>query len=489
VQPDLERDPLSLKPLVAITALGVGLRLLLLLLVGELELQSDESNYVYLAIAWDHFGVYFDHHRYLWPPAYPWILSHLIDAFGAGALIAIKLLQVIASASIGLTTMLLAYRLGSMRAARLAGLAWVVYLPLAAFTHLLWNESLFLALWLPGLYQCLRVMQAGRPGQEEDLRVDQRLVVAGLCFAGALYLKEAPTYLIPAIALLLVPFAGGLGEGLRRASLVVGVTFVAVLPWCLRNLEVYGHFALAHSMGENAYNGLNEDYRNFDLIPVDVQRGRRSLPQIADTVVRRSFVDAPTDSGWSREERSGWSDDELVNTFDRSKASTSAGLAYMQEHPGWFVRSRIKKLADLVTPLSFFTRHQALGHYDETLLGGPLMRKLTSLWAVACPILVLLLGTAGLFALEDRRGQLLIGLVLSYTLATTMLVAMSRFRLPIVPLLIAMAAVLLTRRAPVRRPLTSAATLATWGALVLLWWVNWPEVWTIFSEMVWRAEA
>ena len=131
-----------------------------------------------------------------------------------------------------------------MRAARVAGLLWVAYLPLAAFTHLLWNESLFLAFFLPSIYQCLAVLQA-----EEGERVDGRLVMAGLGFAAALYLKEAPTYLVPAIALLLVPFAGGALEGLRRAALLIGVTFVAVLPWCLRNLEVYGHFALADSMG------------------------------------------------------------------------------------------------------------------------------------------------------------------------------------------------------------------------------------------------
>lgn len=485
MQTDLDKSPLSLTTLLAITATGVVLRFLLLALVGELELQSDESNYVYLAITWEHFGVYFDHHRYLWPPGYSWLLSQLVGLFGAGALVAVKILQVLASASIGLTTMLLAYRLGgSMRAARVAGLLWVAYLPLAAFTHLLWNESLFLAFFLPSVYQCLAVLQA-----KEGERVDGRLVLAGLGFAAALYLKEAPTYLVPAIAGLLVPFAGGAVEGLRRALLLVGVTFVAVLPWCLRNLEVYGHFALADSMGENAYNGINEDYRNFDLIPVDVQRGRRSLTPLVPEVVRHDLVQAPEGSGWPRHERLSFQDDELVNTIERSKAMTSDGLAYMRENPGWFARSRLKKLADLVTPMSFFTRHHALGHYDETALGGPVARKLSSLWAIACSVLTLLLGFAGLYRLPDKRGLLLVGLVVGYTFSTSMLVAMSRFRVPIVPLLLASAAVLLTRERADRRPLATGATLATWAALGLLWWVNWPEVWTIFSELMWRAEA
>lgn len=485
MRPELEREPLRLPPLLALTALGVALRFVLLLVVGELELQSDESNYIYLAIAWDHFGVYFDHHRYLWPPGYSWLLAELVGLYGAGSILAIKVTQVLASASIGLTTMLFAHRLGSMRAARIAGVIWILYLPLAAYTHLLWNETLFLAMFLPGLYLCLAVLQDGA-----ERGVDRRLILAGLCFGGALYMKEAPTYLIPAVALLLMPFSGGVLEGLRRASLVLGVTFVVVLPWCLRNLEVYGHFVLADSMGENAYNGLNEAYVNFDLIPVDKERGDRKLPLlVAYKVVRHEFVAAPLDSGWRREERGEFHENELVNTVERSEAMTASGLDYVSEHPGWFLRSRVKKLADLLTPLSFYTRHLALGHYDERVLGGPVARKLTGLWAVACPLLLLLLGSAGFFTLADPRGRLLVGLVLGYTLATSMLVAMSRFRIPIVPLLIVCAAVLLARERPVRRPLTTGATLGCWGVLIFLWWVNWPEVWTIFSEMIWKAEA
>ncbi|MDA1265770.1 MAG: hypothetical protein O2816_11880, partial [Planctomycetota bacterium] len=201
---------------------------------------------------------------------------------------------------------------------------------------------------------------------------------------------------------------------------------------------------------------------------------------------RRSYVDAPAESGWAREERLRFDEDELVNTVERSDAMTKSGLTYLKEHPGWFARSRVKKLADLVTPLSFFTRHHALGHYDETAIGGPFVRKWTSLWAVACPMLALLLGAAGLFSLRDRRGQLLLGMVIGYTLATSMLVAMSRFRVGIEPLLIVCAAVLLANTARERRPVAAASTLATWGALLFLWWLNWPEVWTVFREMVCR---
>lgn len=478
--------PLRLRPLLLLCVAGVGLRLALLLSAPDLELQSDEANYVYLSIVWNHFGFYFDQHRYLWPPGYSWFLARCLDLWGYSGIFAAKLVQVLASASVGLTTMLFAARLFGGRAARVAGAVWVVYLPLAAFTHVLWNETLFLALFLPALYQLLRVLQ-----DEARVRVDLRIVLAGLLFAGALYLKEAPLYLAPALAALLVPYAASKLEGARRGVLFLAVIGVCVLPWGLRNQEVYGHFVpLGTSMGENAYNGLNEEYRNFDLIPIDVLREERGLEPL-ESVWRRWFVHAEHRSGWKRSEPPQFygTDDgetELFNVVDRSRMNTRLGLQYVREHPGWFVRSRMKKLADFVSPVSFYTRHQALGHYDGTLLGGDLLRRLTSVWAFACPLLVLLAGTAGLVACRRRPAESwLVGVVFAYFLGTSMLVAMSRFRLPLVPLWIVFAAGLAVRGAAPgpRRALAGVAC----AGLVFLWWVVFPETWLVFREMIWRV--
>ncbi len=477
-----EEDPLILGPLLVLSLLGVLLRLVLLLVVGQVELQSDEANYVYGALTLNHFGVYLDHYRYLWPPGYSWILAQCIAIFGQDGLFVAKLLQVVGSASIGLTTMLFAYRLGNMRAARIAGVLWVLYLPLAAFTHLLWNETLFLALFLPALYQLLRVIQGVERG------VDRRLIAAGLLLGAALYLKEAPVYLVPLLALGLLPCAPGMREGLARGALLLLACACVQLPWTLRNLHVYGHFVpVAQSLGENAYNGLNEDYRSFDLIAVEVERTRRGLPPLVETRVRPWFVDVEEGSGWERADRGGDAENAVANTIERSRENTSRGLAYAREHPGWLARSRLKKLADLVTPLSFFTRHQALGRYDHSALGTPLGRALSGLWAVACPVLVLLLGSAGFFALREPRARWLLGLVIGYTVATSTLVAMSRFRLPIVPLLIACGASLLARRGGTPSRGRAATILLVWGVLGGLWWINWPETSTLFAEMVWRV--
>ena len=137
--------------------------------------------------------------------------------------------------------------------------------------------------------------------------------------------------------------------------------------------------------------------------------------------------------------------------------------------------------------MSFYTRHLALGHYDSSALGGSLVRKLTGAWALACPMGVLVLGLAGfLTCLRDRAGLVVLGLVIGYVLSTGLLVAMSRFRTPIEPLLIALSAGALAGRDRWAGGPRRWVVYAGWAALLFLWWVNLPEVWTVVTEMVWR---
>lgn len=468
----------SRPPYVPICALGLAVRGVFLFLTRGLDLQSDEANYVYLGLTWDHLGVYLDQHRYLWPPGYPGLLALMLGAFGAEGMFATRVVQVLASTSIGASTMALAARLFGRRAAVWAGLAWALYLPLVAFTHLLWNETLFLAFLMPALLQALAVLQAP-PGT----RVDGRLVAAGLCFAGALYVKEAPLYLAPLIAVLLAALAGDVVEGLRRASLFLLALAAAVLPWTLRNQEVYGRLApVGSSLGENCYQGLNAEYRNFDLIPLEKERALRGLPPLTASL-RPWFVAPPATPEWSRAE-------EVTNTIDRLDENTRRGLALARAEPGWLVRSRIKKLADLVVPSSFFTRHLALGGYAGSPISAPPTRRALGVWAVLCPVLALLLGSAGWFlALRDRAGLWLFGTVGAYFTATALLVSMSRFRLPLEPLLIVLAAGLVAGGALRRGRLAVAGVAATWTALAFLWWVSLPEHWRVFADMVWGGAA
>ena len=441
--------------------LGLGVRAALLVLAGDIELQSDEANYVYSALAWKHFGVYFDHYRFLWPPGYSAYLAGCLSLFGENGLQAARIGQVLASLCIGLSVGLLGQRLAGPRAAVTATLAWALYLPLAAFTHLLWNETLFLALFLPGLLQLVALAQ-----EPPDRAVDRRVLAAGLCLAGALYVKEAPLYLLPVLAALL-PLTAARGmrtEALRRATGVLLVVTAAVLPWTLRNLDVYDRpIPLGSSLGENSFNGLNANYRNFDLVALQSERSRRGSEPLAP----RTLLTAQPEGAeaWQRAE-------ELDSLPARLAENTRRGLGFASAHPGWFLRTRLQKLADAATPLSFLPRHLALGHYHGALARAPWRRPI-ALATLGLPLVLLALGGLGLLlALPPGRARWLLWATASYFVATLLLVSMSRFRLPLIPLLCVGLGCLVSRPP---RGVRARWIGACWLLLLgLTLWLHWP---------------
>lgn len=469
----LARAPWAL--ILVIAALGVALRAALLALALPIEIQSDEANYLYLALGLERFGIYFDQHRYLWPPGYAWLLHCVIGDGSDADLTTFRAIQVAASSSIGITTMLFAWRLFSSRAAAVAGLLWSVHLPLAAFTHLLWSETVFLALFLPALWHVLAALDRSAEGDER--RAATRLLVAGLLLGGALHLKEAPLFLMVPLALLLAWRARPMGPAatLRLATLLPLAALVTLLPWTARNHEVYGRVALSGStLGENVYQGLNAHYVNFDMVPLARERGRRGLQPLAE-IERRAFTAPPTaengapDPGWVR----------AATTFhpiERQSENLRRGIEWSVDHPGWLARTRLKKWSDLVTPFSFFVRHQALGHYaPESGLGGALRRPLV-IWSLLSSVIVLL-GAAlgGALSVGAGHGRALLAVTIGYVFSAALLVSMSRFRVPIEPLLIVLCAGFLTHGVAHRsipRFLFGGAAVIALGAL---WWISWPE--------------
>lgn len=461
--------------ILVIAALGVALRAGLLANAQPIEVQSDEANYLYLALGLERFGIYFDQHRYLWPPGYAWLIHFVIGDGSAFDLTTFRALQVAASSVIGITTMLFAWRLFSSRAAMVAGLLWSVHLPLAAFTHLLWNETLFLALFLPALWHVLAALDRSAEGDEGPAAT--RLLIAGILLGGALHLKEMPLFLLIPLTLLVAVRARPMGPAvtLRLATLLPLTALVTLLPWTARNHEVYGRVALSGAtLGENAYQGLNARYVNFDMVPLARERAARGLPPLSE-LERREFTAPPTAANGSPDE--GWERAEMtINPIDRQGANVRRAVAWSAEYPGWFARTRLKKWSDLFTPFSFFARHQALGHYPrESRLGGAWRRPLV-IWSLLTSVIVLLGASLGAAtSLRGGHARTLVAVTIGYVLSAATLVSMSRFRVPIEPFLLVLCAGFVTHGAAHR----SAPRLMAGGALVIalcvFWWIGWPE--------------
>lgn len=503
----------------AVTGLGVGVRLLFLLLSGDLEPYADESGYIYLAVCWNHFGFYSDAGTYLWPPGHPYFLAVLLDWFGAGGIYAAKLCQILASGLVGYFLMLIARRMLDRRAGIVAGLLWCFYLPLIGFTHYLWPETLFLAFFVPTLY----LLVSWSPGAAKGGSAVWRVLGAGLLMGVSLLIKESMLYLSVILAALIVwrYRRVSLMEGVRHAGLFALGLAAVVCPWTLRNFEVYGRVApVAASLGRNCYVGVFRQYRNFDypvfLIgndEVDIDKASPEALRISETApladpdgepfyariygrdnwMYRWFIHRPPEAEWDRAadlpeqaDRGRPGVKQIANTVDQSRANVRRAMNYIQEYPGFFAAARIKRLSNWASPTSFFVRHNALGRY-KGILAATGVRRVLLIGALLLPMLVLFAAIPGLiWTLRGSTGRGVLRWTVLYALLPAMLAGMSRYRIAIEPVLIVAAGGFLSRLGRVRgvSVLSASGIALGWLVLGFLWLLAAREVLAVAS-VVW----
>jgi hypothetical protein len=212
-------------------------------------------------------------------------------------------------------------------------------------------------------------------------------------------------------------------------------------------------------MGENAHLGLNGRYVNFDL----TRELTAAYPE--DHWVTRTFSPARDDA---------WERSDLPNAADRSAADVRTGLAYMAARPGYFLKTRVRKIADAVTPMSFLLRHLHMDLYRGWLRAPAIRRAL----AAAAPLSVMALLLAALAACcylpRPGPGARVLLVTLGYFAATWLLVSMSRFRAPLLPAMLALAGALLANGDAARCASPARHVAFGAGAVVLaaLWMLS-----------------
>ncbi len=338
---------------------------------------------------------------------------------------------------------------------------WACYLPLIGFTHYLWPETLFLALLLPAVLAFV-----GALDEPASRSAPWRILATGLLLGATGLLKQATMPLLLFLPLLIVVGMRSIpiGERLGRAALLVCSAFLVLTPWTLRTQEVYGFAASSATLGENMYQGVNTDYINYDYAG-----GAHTAPIDPDGWVYRWLVEPPP--GAVKWERS----DEL-NPVARDRANAERGKGFAREHPGFYLRTRIKKLADWATPLNFFQRHLRLGQYGDSIRSRRLRGRL-ALSSMALTAFVLAGSIGGLFlALRRARHRRVMMAVVVTFLAGILVVSMSRYRVQAEPCLLILSAGFLTER-PWRSSKTARRlAIASWVLLGALWWINAGEI-------------
>ncbi len=429
-----------MRPLVALTAAALVVRAAALAATWNTGCVYDECFYTELATRLAAGEGFRPHARHFWPPGYiAFLAAHL--ALG-GSLVLAKVSQVL------LSTLLvpLAWGVGReaaapwgdaiARRAAVAAAALVAFHPtLVAYSHYLWSETLFLPLFTGALLLVLAAARDRRPG---------RAAAAGLLLGAASLIKVLPVYLAPLLAGWLVLRPGPRPWRLRAALLLLGCTFAVIAPWTARNLAVHGRLVLVETTtGKNLVRGNNP------VAPANWDWG-------ADRNTRGVLP------------RTGCDQSDLI---ELNACLTRHGLLQILTHPGRFAGRVGTKLADLFTPNSFLVRHIRRGEYGDWPPSAAAAAVVgVALFQVALMALALVGWSHG----PSSPARSLFGLVVIYVMAVHVITfAMSRFRLPLEPLLAAGAALALAAPARVLQDIRWSRrrwlTLALFVALACAW--------------------
>ena len=478
-RPGGEPEHLTLPPALASRSLGavdlilplgvaVAVRMTLVLAFLGTALLGDEGSYLRLGHGWAEFGAYTGH----WAPAYPWLIGLLHGVMGDGADTAMRLVQVLLSVWTGAH---LAYT-ASMFCGRRAGIAaaWIyaLYVPLAAFSALLFSESLFLAAFVPFTFHALRLSREGR------LYAPWWRPVAAGCFLGLATLTRESTvlFVLPASAWVAWALRGRSAAkraGSRSlsvwshasgplawspAAILLASFALTVLPWTARNAHVYGRLVpVGVTAGSNAANSWNAPDLNFDLALLDEKSATTSVPGELRARIRG-------------EEPEGWRRRHAFNHADQVRLDIADGARFVAENPTFFLRTRAVEFVDLVSPLSFLVRQLRLvDDVGEPLESGAVRWWLSLIAVLSWPLLALL-AIQGWARVRDAEPlQSFAAVTILCTSSVILIHGLTRLRLPMVPTLMVLAAMAFSgasQRPPAwRRAVASCAAVA----LLLAW--------------------
>lgn len=387
-------------------ALALALRVVAWWIAPHPELLGDEREYYSAAaILADGRGLAFiDAGLWVRSPLYIVVLGGIFRLFGPGLFPVWAIQTMLGLASIALIY-LLARRCYERRAvARVTALLCAIYLPLAAYAGLLLSETCFTFLLIAAM---LALATRARYGGWV------LLVLAGAALGAASLTRGSALPFLAAVPIWALALARGhpatadtVDTGsqpgpLWRSAIVLGIALAVVAPWTLRNAIVYRAIIPVETTG--GY--------NFWLGAM----GGRNAGQI-EAIFR-----------------------EIPNQGERQSVAWARGWAIVRDDPAGYAAKAAKEAGDLWR-LNFgsferLVRGYGLGKVPPAWLALTFLLD-DLLYLAALPLAVL--GWCQRLRREDRW---LIGLWIAYNCATAaVFFAISRFRLPLMPLVLLLAA-------------------------------------------------
>jgi 4-amino-4-deoxy-L-arabinose transferase-like glycosyltransferase len=391
VQSPQRPDPRFERALLLLSLAALALRLLWLLLEPRCAPSGDEPSWIALgtrSMARPNRGLDpFRNGLIFYPPLYSYFVAVLFRL--TRSLAAVLAVQTVVGALLVPAVGRVGRSLFGPRAGLVAAAATAFYPELVWFSTHFWSETLLLTLMWWGTERLLAADATGALG---------RVAAAGALFGLATLTREPPLYLVPAV---LVWLAWGRKHGLRRAAVFALAFAACVLPWTVRNAIVFRAFVPVSTMG------------SFSL-----WQGNAGIThlQVIDSL---AAVGGPIEQ-------------------DRS-ARRLAWQAIRARQPLWFFEKLTSEMPDFwkagSEALDQMVGRQSCGRLAtrtvmllEVLFAGPYL-------------LALALFVLGLAATPAVRGKaLLVALLAGYNLLHVVALAVPRYRLPVLPVVLLFAA-------------------------------------------------
>ena len=374
-------------------------------------------------------------------PLYPYFLGVVYATLGTGITGLLLVQALIGSASCVLLAGAGRVFFGAP-AGIAAGLMLAVY-PTAIFSDSIVQKSVLDVFLISLLLAALgRALAAPSP---------RWWLLAGAALGGLMLTRENASVFIPLLAASLVIRTKGLSRNSRLSqamALFLGLALV-LTPVALRNLVRGGEFFLTTSQfGYNLYIGNNPQSRGTytALIPGEQGEEQRDARELAEAALGRALSSGEVSDYW------------------RDKAVSS-----MLAQPAAWMRTMARKAFLLLNAL------ELPDAYDQYTYAGwsVLLRWLGRVFHFG---VLLPLAGAGIVVTWARRRRIwpLHGLLVLYAGSVSLFFVFSRYRLPLVPILILFAAVFVTEAAGSLLRGARVAPAALLAALALAGIANWP---------------
>lgn len=380
---------------------------------------------------------------WLWAPGYPWLLS--LHERLTGHAQTVKGTQILVSA----LCMVLLYKMAlrifredahPRRPALVAAWLYALSPHMAFFSIRLWSEVIYGTILLGAL-----LILGWSRDRWSDPGVRKALIGAaciGLLGGVCVLFRGVATYMLPIFVCGILWNRWTSGRAWAQVGLLVGTVVLVVAPYSVHASQKFDRTIISdRTLGQMMWLGNN----NYEPITFDYGNG-----QLSQRAMRRHRTDArppctkkPSKKSFSfPEDQAAYAEAKEVWAMEAEDCKTAEGKAWILANKGEFVRRMPMRVAQLVNPHSLLTRHLRWGRWQGIPQWGD---ELLILFGAMSSMLVMIGGAVGL-AVRGRGGMGMVfsGILLYHVAAIAALAGLSRYRVPLEPLLMIYVAGLLT---------------------------------------------